>query len=107
MLQQKQGESLPGELSTAVRLVTLLSLVPVEPHRINTVTLEQKLFELGYDVSARTIQRDMKKLHEAGIFGLACDTRTRPYRWFVCDQLVQHQRPRLSLVHNYEDARVG
>lgn len=107
MLQQKQGESLQGELSTAVRLLTLLSLVPAEPHRINTATLEQKLFELGYDVSARTVQRDLKKLQEASIFGLVCDTRTRPYRWFVRDQLAQHQRPKLSLVPKYEEARIG
>lgn len=70
---------------TAVRYLTTLSLIPMEPGKIATPTLLEKLKERGFNVTPRSLQRDLKDKLSAS-FPLQCDESERPYRWsFVKD----------------------
>lgn len=64
---------------TLLRQLTLLRLIPREPQRIATTTLQAKLEEQGFNVSLRTIQRNLEALSIP--FALQCDDSCVPYRW--------------------------
>lgn len=64
---------------TLLRQWTMLRFLPRQPRKIDTQTLRAKLEEEGFDVSLRTIQRDLEGL--SGIFGLVCDERSKPFGW--------------------------
>jgi len=66
-------------MNTAIRYIELLRLIPRFPQKKSLFDLRKALSELGYQVSDRTIQRDLKKLES--IFGLICDDRSIPYGW--------------------------
>ncbi len=69
---------------TLLRLFALLRLIPVEPQRIATTTLQEKLKDRGFTVSLRSVQRDLIRL--SGPFSLQCDDSDTPFRWsFVRD----------------------
>lgn len=61
------------------RLLQTLQLIPTRG-KISTSTLQERLENHGYDVSARTVQRDLESL--ATPFGLECDNRSKPYGWY-------------------------
>jgi predicted DNA-binding transcriptional regulator YafY len=64
-----------------LRNLTLLQLIPRDPGRIATTTLQEKLAERGYVIDMRSLQRDLKgKLSQA--FPICCDDSERPYRWY-------------------------
>lgn len=70
---------------TAIRYLTTLSLIPMEPAKIATTTLLEKLKERGFSVTSRSLQRDLKDKLSAH-FPLQCDEAEKPYRWsFVKD----------------------
>ena len=64
---------------TLIRYITMLQLIPRAPHFKATTTLRDLLAERGFQVTLRSIQRDLDKmsLH----FPLLCDDTERPYRW--------------------------
>lgn len=64
---------------TLLRLFALLRLIPVEPRRIATTTLLEKLKDRGFSVTLRSVQRDLGRLSVP--FSLQCDTSEVPYRW--------------------------
>lgn len=64
---------------TLLRLLALLRLIPVEPQRIATTTLQEKLRDRGFSVSLRSVQRDLIRL--SGPFPLQCDDSDMPFRW--------------------------
>lgn len=64
---------------TLLRLFALLRLIPVEPRRIATTTLLEKLKDRGFSVTLRSVQRDLGRLSVP--FSLLCDTSETPYRW--------------------------
>ena len=66
-------------MNTAIRYIELLRLIPRFPQKKSLYDLRKSLAELGYQVSDRTIQRDLKKLESS--FGLICDDRSIPYGW--------------------------
>jgi len=66
-------------MNTAIRYIELLRLIPRYPQKKSLFDLRTALAELGFQVSDRTIQRDLKKLES--IFGLICDDRSIPYGW--------------------------
>jgi len=66
-------------MNTAIRYIELLRLIPRYPQKKSLSDLRKALAELGFQVSDRTIQRDLKKLES--IFGLICDDRSIPYGW--------------------------
>lgn len=64
---------------TLHRLLALLRLIPTEPRRISTPTLQEKLKDRGFSVTLRSIQRDLNRLSTA--FSLQCDDSETPFRW--------------------------
>lgn len=47
---------------TLARHITMLSLIPRQPQKISTERIRQFLEDRGYDVTLRSIQRDLRKL---------------------------------------------
>lgn len=59
----------------------MLKRIPAYPRNIDAATLEGELRDAGYEVSRRTIQRDLMHLAESRVFPLVFDENTRPYGW--------------------------
>ncbi|MFD2438587.1 helix-turn-helix transcriptional regulator [Modicisalibacter luteus] len=93
---------MPANRDTLFRYLTLLQLIPRHPGRISTQTLLEKLRERGFQIDARSLQRDLRdrlSLH----FPLICDDATKPYRWyfdpsFHCDLPAMNTSSALTLV---------
>lgn len=64
---------------TLLRQWTMLRLIPRAPRKIETADLERLLFEEGFEVTRRSIQRDLNTLSTR--FPLHCDMREKPYGW--------------------------
>ena len=64
---------------TTLRQIKLLELLPREPFKKSPQNLQDDLSQLGFEVSIRTIQRDLKVL--SGILPLVSDERDKPYGW--------------------------
>lgn len=64
---------------TFLRQWLMLCLIPRYPTWIDVKKLKQKLSEEGFEVSHRTIQRDLMSL--SLLFPLDCDEACKPYRW--------------------------
>ncbi len=64
---------------TTLRQIKLLELLPRQPYKKSTQTLKNNLSEIGFEVSTRTIQRDLKNL--SSILPLISDERDKPYGW--------------------------
>jgi predicted DNA-binding transcriptional regulator YafY len=64
---------------TLLRQWTMLRLIPRAPRKIETAALERLLFEEGFEVNRRSIQRDLNTLSTR--FPLLCDMREKPYGW--------------------------
>lgn len=64
---------------TTLRQLKLLELLPRQPFKKSTQILKENLSEIGFDVSSRTIQRDLKNL--SSILPLISDERDKPYGW--------------------------
>ena len=62
---------------TLLRQWTMLRLIPRAPRKIETAALERLLFEEGFEVNRRSIQRDLNTLSTR--FPLLCDMREKPY----------------------------
>lgn len=66
---------------TAIRYITMLSEIPVEPADISCSELHDRLGNKGYDVNVRTVQRDLERL--SGSFSLVCKQgHGRELRWY-------------------------
>lgn len=66
---------------TLFRYLAMLQLIPRSPGRISTPVLLEKLQERGFQIDARSLQRDLRdrlSLH----FPLVCDDNQKPYRWY-------------------------
>lgn len=68
---------------TLLRQIALLQLIPIEPAFKSTSTLYQALFEQGFDVSERKVQRDLDRL--SGTFPIRKDDSEKPYKWSFLD----------------------
>lgn len=63
------------------RLIDLLSMLPSKSSpKISTAKLAERLSSLGYEVSLRTVQRDLEDLAEK-YSDIECDKRSKPYSW--------------------------
>lgn len=79
MTNSSSGFSAPRD--TAIRYITMLSLIPSEPRDIGTTELRSLLEGQGYVVNQRTIQRDLNLLSTK--FPLDCKSGVRnESRWF-------------------------
>lgn len=64
---------------TTLRQLKLLEMLPRQPFKKSPQSLRDDLSQIGFDVSIRTIQRDLKVL--SGILPLVSDERDKPYGW--------------------------
>lgn len=64
---------------TLFRNIVMLQLIPRHPRKIDTLRLQRLLTREGYNITKRTIQRDLVKLSEH--FPLINDERNKPYGW--------------------------
>ncbi len=62
-----------------LRLLLLLSEIPVAPQRIDTCTLAQRLEAQGVRVTRRTLQRDLERLSRQ--LPLTRHDDAKPYAW--------------------------
>lgn len=68
---------LPGP--TVMRQWKMLQGIPRRPSKVTTAELEARLRDEGYEVSRRTIERDLHAL--SAEFPLELDDRSKPYGW--------------------------
>ncbi|MAO59906.1 MAG: transcriptional factor [Alcanivorax sp.] len=72
------------------RLLVLYALIPRNDVGITAGTLEQKLKDRGFQISERSVQRDLKKIAEH--FPIGCHDTTIPYRWYkIANTGLDHQ----------------
>ena len=64
---------------TLLRNLELLRLIEGNSYPQATSTLKEKLYEQGFQVSNRTLQRDLEKLHRLCL--IECHDQEKPYRW--------------------------
>ena len=64
---------------TTLRQLKLLEFLPRQPFKKSPQNLQDELSQIGFEVSIRTIQRDLKIL--SGILPLVSDQRDKPYGW--------------------------
>ena len=81
---------------TTLRILAILSCIPVCPNAKSTKRILQELRELDpdYDVSERTVQRDLDQL--SGRFPISCEARGRANHWFWTDPHALTQIPSMS-----------
>lgn len=65
---------------TLFRYLTVLQLIPRMPGRISTPSLQEKLKDRGFEISARSLQRDLRDKLSIP-FSIICHEDERPYRW--------------------------
>lgn len=65
---------------TLARTLVLYALIPRNDVGISAGTLEEKLKDRGFQISGRSVQRDLKKL--AQHFPIGCHDNKIPYRWY-------------------------
>lgn len=68
-----------GQFDTLLRQWQLLRAIPRAPLRASVPGIRSALEASGFDVSTRSIQRDLQDLSR--IFPLECDSRAKPYGW--------------------------
>jgi len=49
---------------TTMRYISTLMMIPREPHSMDANTIKEKLNDQGYDISLRSVQRDLARLSE-------------------------------------------
>lgn len=64
---------------TLLRQWHMLHAIPRAPRRISVQALRGRLLDAEFDVTARTIQRDLQEL--AQVFPLMVDERSKPFGW--------------------------
>ena len=64
---------------TTLRQLKILEILPRQPFKKSPQNIKENLTQLGFEVSIRTIQRDLKVL--SGILPLVSDEREKPYGW--------------------------
>lgn len=78
---------------TIPRLVKMLSHIPAAPAKATAQDLHRKLEREGFEVSGRTVERDLHKL--SGFFPLRCD-EARPAGWSWALEHTKINLPALS-----------
>ncbi len=64
---------------TTLRQLKLLEFIPRQPLKKSPQKLQHDLYQIGFDVSIRTVQRDLKAL--SSILPLISDERDKPFGW--------------------------
>lgn len=71
---------------SAIRQLAILEMLPRYPNSRTTSEICKKVKGAGYEVSSKTVERDLQALESQ--FALICDTSTKPYRWCFQKQAV-------------------
>ena len=79
---------------TIARQWAMLRAIPRSPQKATTGEIESRLRDEGFEVSRRTIERDLHTLSER--FPLELDDRTRPYGWAWAKHANFEFMPRLT-----------
>lgn len=73
-----------GVSDTILRQWFILRRLPRHPRKVAVRDIEHKLRDEGFEVSKRTIERDLEKL--STVWPIGSDQRSRPYGWYwACD----------------------
>lgn len=64
---------------TLLRQWQMLRMIPRHPHKVTAKSLHEKLKSEQFDVTKRTVERDLLSLSE--MFPLVSDERDKPYGW--------------------------
>lgn len=72
----------------------MLQAIPRSPLKATTAHIEDRLRDEGFDVSRRTVERDLHAL--SGRFPLSLDDRSRPYGWSWAKGASFELMPRLT-----------
>ena len=64
---------------TTLRQLKLLEYLPRQPRKVSPQDIKESLMQSGFEVSIRTVQRDLKTL--SAILPLISDERDKPYGW--------------------------
>ena len=64
---------------TILRQISMMELIPRYPAKTFTNEIKDKLSELGYEATLRTIQRDLQELSR--LFPIVSDERSQPFGW--------------------------
>ena len=70
---------MPSNQDTLYRHWHMLRLIPRYPGKITTSQLKQSLGNQGFEITARTLQRNLQELSQ--IFPLVVDEREKPFGW--------------------------
>lgn len=65
---------------SAIRQLTLLTLIPRSPGRLTTGELHKKISEAGFDITPKTTERDLNALSR--YFPILSDESSKPYHWY-------------------------
>src|SRR5512137_233563 len=68
-------------MDVLMRQLLMLDMIPRQPRKISTSELKSRLEEEGYQVSLRTIQRDLERFSGIGHFGIGSDDH-KPAGWY-------------------------
>jgi len=64
----------------ALRWIEMLRLIPRAPHRISTTDLHRKLAAQGFDITERSLQRNLSDASR--LFPILSDEDSKPYQWW-------------------------
>lgn len=79
---------------SAVRQLTILTLIPRAPATISTGEVHQKVLDAGFQVSSKTTERDLNALSR--FFPVTIESESsKPYRWYF-DKFEVIEIPRLT-----------
>lgn len=74
-----RDESTPRGRDAALRLCVTMTMLPRAPQTISARTLAARLAEAGWDVTVRTVERDLHRLRS--VFPIGLDAGHKPFGW--------------------------
>lgn len=86
---------MPKNQDALFRQWHMLRRVPRYPQKVTAQDIRRGLVESGFDITERSIQRDLNDLSE--IFPLFCDDREKPYGWSWQKDAASFDLPGLSV----------
>jgi predicted DNA-binding transcriptional regulator YafY len=86
---------MPKNQDALFRQWHMLRRVPRYPQKITVQDIRRGLVESGFDITERSIQRDLNELSE--VFPLLCDDREKPFGWSWQKDAASFDLPGLSV----------
>jgi len=86
---------MPKNQDALFRQWHMLRRVPRYPQKVTVQDIRRGLIESGFDITERSIQRDLNELSE--VFPLLCDDREKPFGWSWQKDAASFDLPGLSV----------